>query len=138
MKYDLSRAQWRKSSYSGNTGNCVEIADLGDSIAARDSKDPHGPVLIFARNNWQSFVLGMKLRSYISSTRGHSRQPGRFSLARVFRASAMHNGVYGQVGDPGRLAYSAALRACGHPVGVRRVTGPGCTALRSGAVTLPA
>jgi Domain of unknown function (DUF397) len=69
MEYDLSRAQWRKSSYSGNTGNCVEIADLGDNIAARDSKD-HGPVLTFARNNWQSFVLGMKLRSYINPASG--------------------------------------------------------------------
>lgn len=32
---------WRKSTYSGaNEGNCVEIADLNDHIAIRDSKVP--------------------------------------------------------------------------------------------------
>lgn len=37
-----SRAQWRKSSYSGNTGNCVAVADLVNVIAVRDSKDLSG------------------------------------------------------------------------------------------------
>ena len=33
---------WRKSSYSGsgNTSDCVEMADLGSQIGLRDSKDP--------------------------------------------------------------------------------------------------
>jgi hypothetical protein len=36
---------WRKSSYSGENGACIEIADLPDGGAAmRDSKNP-GPVL---------------------------------------------------------------------------------------------
>ena len=29
MELDLTRAQWKKSSYSGNSGNCVEVAQLG-------------------------------------------------------------------------------------------------------------
>ena len=39
---DLTRALWRKSSYSsGNGGNCVEIAvNLPGVVAVRDSKDP--------------------------------------------------------------------------------------------------
>lgn len=52
MEFDLSRAQWRKSSYSGNSGNCVEVADLGHDVAVRDSKDPYGPVLVIARDEW--------------------------------------------------------------------------------------
>lgn len=37
---DLSRAQWRKSSYSGNNGNCVEVAtNLPHLVAIRDSKN---------------------------------------------------------------------------------------------------
>jgi hypothetical protein len=32
---------WRKSSYSGNDHNCVELA----AGAVRDSKNPDGPVL---------------------------------------------------------------------------------------------
>ena len=40
---DLSRAEWRKSSYSGQSGNCVEVArNLPGLIAVRDSKEPDG------------------------------------------------------------------------------------------------
>lgn len=47
MKMDNSdELQWIKSTYSNGSGACVEIAHLGtDSVALRDSKDPHGPVL---------------------------------------------------------------------------------------------
>ena len=38
---------WLKSSYSGNTGNCVEVAFAGRVVAVRDSKDP-------AARNWRS------------------------------------------------------------------------------------
>jgi hypothetical protein len=34
---------WRKSSFSGNSGNCVLIRQ--DLAAIRDSKNPHGPML---------------------------------------------------------------------------------------------
>jgi Domain of unknown function (DUF397) len=53
---DLTRAQWRKSSYSGNSGNCVEVADLGDTVAVRDSKKKNGPVLVLQLAEWQAFV----------------------------------------------------------------------------------
>jgi hypothetical protein len=36
---DLSRAEWRKASYSGQSGNCVEVArNLPGLVAVRDSK----------------------------------------------------------------------------------------------------
>ncbi len=59
MELDLSRAQWRKSSYSGNSGNCVEVADLGQAVAIRDSKDPAGAVLVIAREEWQGFIQNL-------------------------------------------------------------------------------
>jgi hypothetical protein len=34
---------WRKSSFSGDGGNCVEIRQ--DLAAIRDSKNPNGPTL---------------------------------------------------------------------------------------------
>ncbi|MFD0901395.1 DUF397 domain-containing protein [Actinomadura sediminis] len=42
---------WRKSSYTGSANDevCVEVADMGGAIAVRDSKDPDGPRLGFAR-----------------------------------------------------------------------------------------
>lgn len=53
---DLSHAQWRKSSFSGNTGNCVEVAVTKSGVAVRDSKNPHGRVLIVSREEWRRFI----------------------------------------------------------------------------------
>jgi len=60
---DLSRATWRKSSYSNGTGgSCVEIAVLTrtagneHAIAVRDSKVPQGPALIFTAPQWRDFT----------------------------------------------------------------------------------
>ena len=59
---DLSRAVWRKSTRSGSSGNCVEVADNlpGGQVALRDSKDPSGPVLVFTAAEWAAFVGGAK------------------------------------------------------------------------------
>jgi hypothetical protein len=59
---DLSRAVWRKASYStGNGGNCVEVAqNLPGAVAVRDSKDPDGPELVFTPDEWRAFTAGMK------------------------------------------------------------------------------
>jgi hypothetical protein len=59
---DVSRAQWRKSSYSsGNGGACVEVArNLPEVVAVRDSKDPSGPALVFSTDAWQAFTGQIK------------------------------------------------------------------------------
>lgn len=56
------RLNWHKASYSGtNGGGCVEVArDLADAVAVRDSKDPHGPILILAPGMWRDFVAAIK------------------------------------------------------------------------------
>ncbi|MFC5941879.1 DUF397 domain-containing protein [Micromonospora harpali] len=55
---ELARAQWRKSTRSGdNGGACLEVADnLPGLVAVRDSKDPSGPALTFSPAAWSSFV----------------------------------------------------------------------------------
>jgi hypothetical protein len=61
---DLSRAEWRKSSYSSQDGNCVEVADnLPAYVAARDSKDPAGPELLIPRDTWRRFIQNMRTQA---------------------------------------------------------------------------
>ena len=58
---DLSRAQWRKSSYSGNNGNCVEVAtNLPNLVAIRDSKNSDGSRLLMSAASWRVFVRDLK------------------------------------------------------------------------------
>ncbi len=63
---DLTSAEWRKSSYSGtNGGNCVQVArNLPGVVAMRDSKDPHGPALIFTPDEWRAFTAGVKVGEF--------------------------------------------------------------------------
>ncbi|UKY50166.1 DUF397 domain-containing protein [Streptomyces inhibens] len=87
-EYDLSTAQWRKSSYSdehggncievaqdfpgaatwrkssysnGEGGNCIEVSDdLPGLVPVRDSKTPHGPAIVFPATPWSAFIEGVK------------------------------------------------------------------------------
>jgi hypothetical protein len=52
-------AEWRRSTRCGESGQCVEIADLGESVAMRDGADPDGPALSFTRSGWSDFVAGL-------------------------------------------------------------------------------
>ena len=76
--YNLSHAVWRTSSYSGQSGNCVEVAvvpawrtstysgtngscvevarNLPGVVAVRDSRDRGGPVLTFSPADWEAFT----------------------------------------------------------------------------------
>ena len=59
---DLTKADWRKSSYSSsNGGNCVEVAsNLPGVVAVRDSKDREGPALVFTPDEWRAFLAGAR------------------------------------------------------------------------------
>jgi len=60
-RYDLSRAVWRTSSYSGQNGACVEVArNLSTVVAVRDSKDRTGPVLTIDPDRWRAFIGRVK------------------------------------------------------------------------------
>ena len=56
MNQDLAQATWRTSSRSSAQGQCVEVAFVGNTVAARDSKNKPGPVLFFTNDQWRAFV----------------------------------------------------------------------------------
>jgi hypothetical protein len=57
----LESVAWIKSSHSNATGNCVELAGLPDgSVAIRNSRDPHGPALVYTRDEIAAFVAGAR------------------------------------------------------------------------------
>lgn len=60
---DMLNASWRKSSYSGSNGDCVEAANLGSNLAVRDSQAPDGPRLAFPSATWQAFAADLKRRA---------------------------------------------------------------------------
>jgi len=55
-------AVWRKSSYSGGaSGACLEVNDACTAcVPVRDSKNPHGPAVVFAASAWTPFVTAVK------------------------------------------------------------------------------
>jgi hypothetical protein len=58
---DLDTAPWRKSSFSGHQGSCVEIAPLADgSIAVRNSNHPQAGVVLFTRAEMDAWIKGVK------------------------------------------------------------------------------
>jgi hypothetical protein len=59
VEADLSRATWKKSSYSSANGECVEVAVLDGAVAVRDSKNPDGGALVFRPEEWTSFLHGV-------------------------------------------------------------------------------
>jgi hypothetical protein len=52
--------KWRKSTYSDQNGQCVELAPDNGLVAVRDSKDPQGPTLGFTRGEMLAFIQGAK------------------------------------------------------------------------------
>jgi Domain of unknown function (DUF397) len=58
---DSTALSWRKATASAENGGCVEFAALPDgNVGLRDSKDPHGPVLIFTRKEIRAWLDGAR------------------------------------------------------------------------------
>lgn len=61
VRRDFTQLTWHKSSYSGDQGNCLEVAEgFPGAVPVRDSKAPAGPWLVFDSEAWMSFLTGVK------------------------------------------------------------------------------
>ncbi|ATL68361.1 DUF397 domain-containing protein [Nocardia terpenica] len=64
MRIELSGARWFKSTRSGGSQACVEVAFLdGGHTGVRDSKNPTGPALVFTSAEWDSFTNALQTDS---------------------------------------------------------------------------
>ena len=55
---DRTGVIWRTSSYTGSSGNCVEVAPVaaGGTVLVRDTKDREGSVLAVPATAWRAFL----------------------------------------------------------------------------------
>ena len=58
---ELGPVEWRKSSASNPSGNCVEVTALADGgVAMRNSRHPAGPALVYTRSELAAFLAGVR------------------------------------------------------------------------------
>ncbi len=53
---DRNGVVWRTSSYTGSSGNCVEVAAAAETMLVRDTKDREGPVLAVPATAFRAFL----------------------------------------------------------------------------------
>ena len=63
---EVSLPHWRKSSHSGVNENCLEVANLPSTTALRDSKHPDAAVLTFPATEWGAFVTSLNREEFES------------------------------------------------------------------------
>jgi Domain of unknown function (DUF397) len=59
-QFTLGELSWRKSTYSMNAGDCVEVAPENGSIFVRDSKNLNESALVYSAATWRAFVAKTK------------------------------------------------------------------------------
>ena len=65
---------------SGNSGNCVEVADAVPVVLVRDTKDRDGGALALTPRRGRSFTDGLEVGRRKPGGLGRGIAPGRFAL----------------------------------------------------------
>jgi hypothetical protein len=54
------KSQWRKSTYSSNGGQCVEVAGTASGVAVRDTTNRIGSTLSVPAAAWIAFLASVR------------------------------------------------------------------------------
>lgn len=57
---DLDKLNWKTSTRSGGSGNCVEVAMTTDAVYVRDTKDRSKAPHVYTAAEWDAFIGGAK------------------------------------------------------------------------------
>ncbi|SFE54235.1 protein of unknown function [Actinopolyspora alba] len=60
MTVPHSPDNWRKSAYSGQDTNCVEVGRIPDGAAVRDTKDRSAGYFTTTGSQWSAFIDAVK------------------------------------------------------------------------------
>jgi hypothetical protein len=108
----VSNLNWRKSRYSGQGANCVEVAPTNEGVLVRDTKDQgNGPVIPFTTAEWAEFLREVRqaIPSAIIETRPdgtHLRSAGTTLRFTTGEWTAFREGVIDGEFDPATLVGS--------------------------------
>jgi hypothetical protein len=61
---DVPMTSWKKSTYSSESFNCVEVSISSDRVFVRDSKSPGGTILTCPAEAWQAFISQVRTGSF--------------------------------------------------------------------------
>ncbi|QWF78385.1 DUF397 domain-containing protein [Amycolatopsis sp. CA-230715] len=57
---EVALPQWQKSSYSGTETECVEVAVAPTAVGIRDTKDRTGGALLVSPASWTAFLTAQR------------------------------------------------------------------------------
>nr|WP_026452929.1 MULTISPECIES: DUF397 domain-containing protein [Saccharomonospora] len=61
MRMPEIAGEWRKSSFSANTDNCVEFRRTADGgVQVRNSNRPDDGTITYTASEWRAFIAGVK------------------------------------------------------------------------------
>ncbi|GFN07360.1 hypothetical protein Smic_59160 [Streptomyces microflavus] len=113
----LESAPWRKSSFSGDQGACVEAAPLLDGrIAVRNSNHPGAGTVFFTRTEMDAWIKGSRQAS--STTLDLRGSQGSFAYGALRSLLPVAHGADVTIGTgTGGLAYRFRLHRPAYTVG---------------------
>ncbi|MDQ0936006.1 DUF397 domain-containing protein [Streptomyces turgidiscabies] len=103
---------WTKASYSGNQGDCLEVAHgaLPAALPVRDSERPAGPAVVFGGTTWGTFVDAVKTGDLAPRTtqRASAGHPAGLCMPPDARRTLLDEWAYARTDVAGQAVGGAA------------------------------